>query len=55
MRTGRSLAPELIWAYQAELPALECYKTHPNINGLSDPLISLRIVAECVNNLPAEY
>ena len=38
MRTGRSLAPEHIRAYQAELPALECHKTYPNLNGLSDPL-----------------
>jgi hypothetical protein len=35
MRTGRSLAPEQIRAYQAELPALECHKTCPNLNGLS--------------------
>ena len=37
MRTGRSLAPYSIWAYQAELPALKTYKTYSTLNGLSDP------------------
>ena len=55
MRTGRSLAPELIWAYQAELPALDCHKTYPNLNGLSDHPISLKIVARPENDLATEY
>ena len=46
MRTGRSLAPELVRAYQAELPALECHKTYSNINGLPDLLISLNTIAQ---------
>ncbi len=54
MRTGRSLAPKQIRAYQAELPALECHKTHTNLNRLSNPLISLKIVAHPETDLATE-